>query len=109
MKGSARLAKINPAATDHQLDPEQTSAVDPDPTWRPSSEQMEADAPHQQITQLPALGYPISEEAVSYWFEHTFGRAPTPAEFGMVINAMMRRDAEQPATESRADRVFHDR
>jgi hypothetical protein len=70
---------------------------------------MEAAAPYQQITQIPALGYPISEDAVSYWFEQTFNRAPAPAEVGTVINAMVRRDAEQPATESRTERVFHDR
>jgi hypothetical protein len=103
------MAKISPAATDRPPDREQTSAVDPHPTWRPSSEQMETAAPHQQITQLPALGYPISEEAVSYWFEQTFNRAPAPAEVGMIIDAMARRDAEQPATESRTERVFHDR
>jgi hypothetical protein len=103
------MAKLSPAATDRRVNREQTSAVDPRPTWRPSSEQMEIAAAHQQITQLPALGYPISEEAVSYWFEQTFNRAPAPAEVGMVINAMVRRDAEQPATESRTERVFRDR
>jgi hypothetical protein len=102
------MAKVSPADTDRQIDREQTSAVDRHPTWRPSSEQMET-ASQQKITQLPARGYPIGEDAVSYWFEQTFDRAPAPAEVGMVIDAMARRDAEQSATESRTERVFHDR
>jgi len=88
---------------------EQTSAVDRRPVWRPSSEQMEKPASHQQVTQLPVRGYPISEDAVSHWFEQTFGRAPVPAEVGMIINAMVRRDAEQPATETGDARAFQDR
>jgi hypothetical protein len=109
-EGEHQMAKISPAAAaDRQLGREQTSAVDRRPTWRPLSEQMEIATPHQQVTQLPALGYPISEDAVSYWFQQTFNRTPDPAEVGVVIDAMVRRDAEQPAIESRDKRVFHDR
>ena len=100
------MAKIIPAAA---VDREQASAVDRRPTWRPSFEQMEIAAPHQQITKLPALGYPISEDAVSYWFEQAFNRTPDSAGVGVVLDAMVRRDAEQPATEARDKRVFHDR
>jgi hypothetical protein len=88
---------------------EQTSAVDPHPTWRPTSEQSEMNAPHRDFKGLPPLGYPISEEAVTHWFERTFSRAPEVAEVGIILDAMARRDAEQPATEPPSERVFLDR
>ena len=88
---------------------EQTSAVDPHPTWRPVSERSEMNAPHRELGELPPLGYPIGEEAVTHWFERTFNRTPGGAEVGVILDAMARRDAEQPATESPSERVFLDR
>jgi hypothetical protein len=58
---------------------------------------------------LPPLGYPIGEEAVMRWCERTFNRMPEGAEVGIILDAMARRDAEQPATESPFERVFLDR
>ena len=52
---------------------------------------------------------PIGEEAVTHWFERTFNRTPGGAEVGVILDAMARRDAEQPATESPSERVFLDR
>jgi hypothetical protein len=88
---------------------EQTSSVDPHPTWRPTAERSEAAAPHHRIVELPPLGYPIGEEAVTHWFEQTFSRKPESAEVGVILDAMARRDAKQPASEASADQVFRDR
>ena len=76
---------------------EQTSAVDPHPTWRPTAEHPEMTAPHRQVSELPPLGYPIGEESVANWFERTFNRVPEAAEVGVILDAMARREAEQPA------------
>jgi hypothetical protein len=97
------------SADDRHPDWEQTSAVDPRPTWRPISEQMEMSAPHRGVSELPPLGYPISEEAVMHWFQQTFNRMPEGAEVGVILDAMARRDSEQPATEPPSERVFLDR
>jgi hypothetical protein len=43
------------------------------------------------------------------WCERTFNRMPEGAEVGIILDAMARRDAEQPATESPFERVFLDR
>ncbi|HEX4366238.1 MAG TPA: hypothetical protein VH023_05380 [Rhodopila sp.] len=88
---------------------EQTPAVDPHPTWRPTSEHAEMNAPHRWVSELPPLGYPIGEEAVTHWFEKTFNRTPEVAEVGVILDAMTRRDAEQPITESPSERAFRDR
>src|ERR1700760_3587569 len=104
------MAKPNPATSDgHGQDWEQTSPGDPHPTWRPTSEGMEINAPHRRIDELPPQGYPISEEAVMNWFQRTFNRVPEGAEGGVILDAMARRDAEQPATEGPTERVFLDR
>jgi hypothetical protein len=104
------MAETKPAtANDRGSDWEQTSAVDPHPTWRPISERMEMNAPHRKAIELPPLGYPIAEDAVTHWFQQTFNRMPEAAEVGVIVNAMARRDAEQPATEPPAERVFLDR
>jgi hypothetical protein len=86
---------------------EQTSAVDPHPTWRPIAEHPEMNAPHHQVGELPPLGYPIGEKAVANWFERTFDRVPETAEVGVILDAMARREAQQPAIEP--ERVFRDR
>jgi hypothetical protein len=108
------MAKVNPVSAPTSAgnpgpDWEQTSPVDPHPTWRPNAEQMEMNAPHRQVSELPPLGYPISEEAVTHWFQRTFNRTPEGAEVGVILDAMARRDAEQPATEPPFERVFLDR
>lgn len=90
-------------------DREQTPAVDPHPTWRPTAEHPEMAAPHRKVKELPPLGYPIGEEAVAHWFEHIFNRTPAAAEIGVILDAMARREAEQPATERPSERVFRDR
>jgi hypothetical protein len=102
------MAKESPTSTRRPRG-EQTSAVDPGPTWRATSEQMEMNAPHREVSELPPLGYPISEEAVMHWFQQTFNRMPEGAKIGVILDAMARRDAEQPATEPPAERVFLDR
>jgi hypothetical protein len=69
------MAETKPtSADDRHPDWEQTSAVDPRPTWRPASEQCEMNAPHRMLNELPPLGYPIGEEAVMHWFQRTFNR-----------------------------------
>jgi hypothetical protein len=88
---------------------EQASPVDPHPTWRPTAEHPEVAAPHHRVSELPPIGYPIGEEAISNWFKQTFGRVPAAAEFGVILDAMARRDAEHPASEASADQVFGDR
>ena len=59
------------------------------------------------MSELPPLGYPIGEEAVSIWFERTFNRVPETAEVGVILDAMARREAEQPAI--KPEQVFRDR
>jgi hypothetical protein len=86
---------------------EQTSAVDPHPTWRPTAERPEMNAPHRQVSELPPLGYPIGEEAVANWFKQTFNRVPEAAEIGVILDSMAQREAAQLATDS--ERVFRDR
>jgi hypothetical protein len=83
--------------------------TDPHPTWRRVSEQAEMAAPHRQMTELPALGYPLSENAVTHWFERTYGRKPEAAEVGVIQERMAEREARQPAAESPTERVFEDR
>ncbi len=85
---------------------EKTAAVDPHPTWRPTAEHPEINAPHRQVSELQPLGYPIGEEAVSTWFERTFNRVPEPAEVGVIPDAMARREAEQPTI--KPEQVFRD-
>jgi hypothetical protein len=100
------MAETKPTRAD---DWEQTPAVDPHPTWRPIAERAEMNAPHRKVNELPPLGYPIGEEAVTNWFEKTFDRAPEVAEVGVILDAMARRETEQPITESPSERAFLDR
>jgi hypothetical protein len=100
------MAETNHTSAD---DWEQTSAVDPHPTWRPTSEHAEMNAPHRRASELPPLGYPIGEEAVTHWFERTFNRVPAAAEVGVILDAMARREAEQPTTQSPSEQAFLDR
>jgi hypothetical protein len=90
---------------------QQPAAVDVDPhlTRRPVFGHPEVNASHQQVNELPPLGYPIGEESVMRWFEYTYNRAPETAEVGIILDAMARREAEQPPTELPSDRVFLDR
>ena len=99
----------SPVGDDPGLNLEQTLPADPHPTWRPTADQMEMNAPHRGVHELPPLGYPITEEAVTHWFQRTFNRPPEGAEVGVILDAMARRDAENPATEPPSERVFLDR
>ncbi len=47
-------------ARDHAADWEQTSAVDPQPTWRPISEEAEVSR-RPWALEAPPVGYPASE------------------------------------------------
>ena len=46
--------------------------------------------------ELPAMGYPPSEAALTDWFRRTRGREPTELEIGRIVAAMARRDATPP-------------
>jgi hypothetical protein len=70
---------------------------------------MEMSAPHRELSELPPLGDPISEEALMHWFQRTFNRMPEGAEVGVILDSMARRDSEQPATEPASEWVFLDR
>jgi hypothetical protein len=45
---------------------------------------------------LPAEGYPVSEEAVESWFRERHGRPPTERELGVIIGEMAHREATPP-------------
>lgn len=45
---------------------------------------------------LPAPGYPYSEQALTAWFRRSYGRPPYARELGALMNAMARRDATSP-------------
>ena len=47
-------------------------------------------------SELPAPGYPVSEEAVDRWFREHRGRAPTDLELGAILGAMADREATPP-------------
>ena len=57
------------------------------------------------VAELPVVGYPLSEDAVSYWFQQRHGRAPTELELGAILGAMAHREATPPryAPEAAAD------
>jgi hypothetical protein len=46
--------------------------------------------------ELPAPGYPASEEAIENWFHDRYGRAPTERELGAIIGEMAQREATAP-------------
>lgn len=45
---------------------------------------------------LPALGYPYSEQALTEWFRQTYGRTPSERELGVLMDAMAQRDGTLP-------------
>jgi hypothetical protein len=49
---------------------------------------------------IPALGYPISSEAVTSWFRTTYSREPSTAEVGRIIEAMTARDSTRPLNDA---------
>ena len=49
------------------------------------------------VRDLPAPGYPPSEEAVDNWFRKQHGRAPSEFELGAILAAMTQREAKPPA------------
>jgi len=53
--------------------------------------------------QLPARGYPMSEQAVSEWFRQTYRREPAELEVGAIIDAMARRETTPPEVGPRAE------
>ena len=46
--------------------------------------------------ELPAAGYPPSEQALTDWFRRTHGREPTELEIGRIFAEMAQRDATPP-------------
>jgi hypothetical protein len=46
--------------------------------------------------ELPVLGYPNSEQALTSWFEKTYSRTPSARQLGVLMNAMARRDSTPP-------------
>jgi hypothetical protein len=54
--------------------------------------------------ELPAAGYPISEDAVTHWYEQTYQRLPTDGEMGAILSAMAQRDATSPRIGPAPDR-----
>jgi hypothetical protein len=52
--------------------------------------------PRFTATELPAAGYPISEEAVQHWFRAQYDRTPTEHELGSIMNQMAQREATPP-------------
>jgi hypothetical protein len=53
--------------------------------------------------ELPARGYPVSEEAVEYWFFNRYGRAPAEQELGAIMGEMAKREATPPRRGPDAD------
>ena len=45
---------------------------------------------------LPAPGYPVSEEAVGHWFRQRYQRQPTEQELGAIMGEMAKREATPP-------------
>jgi hypothetical protein len=63
----------------------------------PGAHRMSDDKPQTQpaplrANELPAPGYPVSEEAVDHWFRQQHGRAPTELELGSIMGAMADRE-----------------
>jgi regulator of protease activity HflC (stomatin/prohibitin superfamily) len=52
--------------------------------------------PDGVLPELPAEGYPVSEEAVTNWFRGRYGCAPTAEELGAIINGMAQRESTPP-------------
>lgn len=46
--------------------------------------------------ELPALGYPPSERALTAWFRETYHREPSEREIGVLMGAMAARDGSPP-------------
>lgn len=53
--------------------------------------------------ELPAPGYPYSQEAVRSWFRSTYSRVPSERELGALMNAMAQRDFTPPHVGPEAD------
>jgi hypothetical protein len=49
--------------------------------------------------ELPVEGFPPSEEMVTRWFLHRWGRLPGAEEIGRILNAMALREASPPVPE----------
>jgi hypothetical protein len=45
---------------------------------------------------LPALGYPVAEDAVEHWFQQRYKRLPTEQELGAIMGEMAQREATPP-------------
>ncbi len=54
------------------------------------------DEPTAATLELPATGYPISEEAAEHWFRDRYWREPTEQEIGAIIGEMAQREATPP-------------
>lgn len=63
---------------------------------------IETRAAPTRVKDLPAPGYPVSEEAVDHWFRQHHGRAPTEQEVGAIMSLMAEREATLPHEGPRA-------
>lgn len=59
---------------------------------------MQSDTPTHlsQPMELPALGFPMAEEALTAWFREAHGREPSSLELGSIMAAMAARVASPP-------------
>ena len=75
-------------------EPEQPQA---EPYVQPRRQDLGPDIPSRPVAdgriELPVLGYPNSEQGLTFWFRSTYFRAPPQRELGSLMNAMNQRDS----------------
>jgi hypothetical protein len=55
------------------------------------------------MVELPAPGYPMSEQSLTDWFRQKYGREPTEREIGALMSAMADRESTPPHEGARAE------
>jgi hypothetical protein len=55
------------------------------------------------MVELPAPGYPISEQSLIDWFRQKYGREPTEQEVGALMSAIAERESTPPHEGPQAD------
>ena len=85
-----------------QDEPGPSGAPDVRPPHATGRDVQPGEAAEGQID-LPVLGYPNSEQALTSWFKMTYSRAPSERELGVLMNAMTLRDSTPPHTGSGPD------
>jgi hypothetical protein len=63
----------------------------------------DAPAGSKAMIELPAPGYPISEQSLTDWFRQRYGRTPSERELGSLMAAMAERNSTPPHEGPRAD------